>query len=258
MTWAGKRQLQYISGILFIIAIVVFILIYPSLTEKPTCSDGKQNGTETGVDCGGICFKVCSAEVSEPIVLWSRAFHLTGSIYNLVALVANQNHSAAVQNANYEFKVYNTANKFIGRRDGSTYIPPNKQFAIFESRFDAGQETVKSVSFDLLPPLSWVKLEPTLDVLPIETSEITMGTDRDFPTLNALLTNNSIYNLPAFDVVTILYDVNHNAINASKTHLLKLDSNKNSQLLFTWPEALPADAVTKDILIQINPFTTSF
>lgn len=258
MTWAGKRQLQYISGILLFIAIIVFIIIYPYLTQKPTCFDGKQNGGETGVDCGGACYHMCSADVSEPIILWSRAFHLTGNVYNLVALIVNQNHDGAIENVNYEFKIYNNANQFIGRRDGSTYIPPNKQFAIFESRFDAGQDAIKSVSFEFLPSFSWVKKEPTLDVLPIRTSDVIIGDDKDFPTLSALITNDSIYDLPAFDIVTILYDVNNNAINASKTHLLKLDSNKNAPILFTWPEALSAQPVTKDILIQINPFTTSF
>ncbi|OQD42599.1 hypothetical protein BUL40_10800, partial [Croceivirga radicis] len=28
----------------------------------PTCSDGIQNGTETGIDCGGTCGNVCEAE----------------------------------------------------------------------------------------------------------------------------------------------------------------------------------------------------
>jgi hypothetical protein len=139
MSWASRRKIQYILGLLVFISLVVFAFIYPSLTKKPTCFDNKQNGDERGIDCGGSCNLFCSQDVSEPSILWSRAFHVVGNSYNLIALVENKNKNAAISSISYEFKVYDTNNLLIGRKVGTTYIPPNKQFAIFESRFDSGQ-----------------------------------------------------------------------------------------------------------------------
>jgi hypothetical protein len=220
--------------------------------------DGKQNGTETGIDCGGSCSLVCKIDVSDPVVLWSRAFPVVGSNYNLVAFVENRNKNSGVYNASYEFRIYDNNNKLLGRREGNTFIPPNQQFAVFESRFDSGQNQIKSVSFEFLLPLTWVKKAPTLQTLPIRVSSIIFDDNKDTPSLSAIINNDSIYDLPEFDVIAILYDIEHNAINASKTHKDKLLNNNSLPVVFTWPEILSTNPITKDILIQINPFSVSF
>ena len=258
MSWASRRQFTYLFGLFAFFAIIIFIIIYPMITKKPTCFDGIQNGGEKGVDCSGSCDRVCSGEVSEPIILWSRAFPLTGNIYNLVALIENQNKNSGIKDIPYEFKIYDTNNLLIGRKSGNTYIPPNKQFAIFESRFDAGQSQIKSVSFDFLPPFNWFKKEPTLDRLPIIVDSIVKGEDKKNPSLTARVRNDSVYDIPGFDVVTILYDLNHNAINASKTYKGGLLSNTNIPISFTWPKEFSSEPVTQDIFTQINPFSVSF
>ncbi|MDE2030826.1 MAG: hypothetical protein KGI58_01015 [Patescibacteria group bacterium] len=258
MSWASHRQTQYLSGLLIFIGLVVFIIAWPSISRKPTCSDGKQNGTETGIDCGGSCQRICNADASEPIVLWQRAFPVTGSDYNLVALVENRNKQAAVAQASYEFRIYNSSNILIGRRLGTTFIPPDQQFAIFEPRFDSGASDIKSVTFDFTSPFIWLKKNPTFQTLPVTIDNVLMGSDKSNPSITARINNNSIYDLPAFNVVTILYDADHNAINASETHKDGLASNASSSLIFTWPQPFSDNPVTKDMIIMLNPFTTSF
>ncbi len=258
MSWASRRQSQYILGLLVFLGLIALIIAWPYITKKPTCFDGKQNGGESGVDCGGACQRICSAEVAEPIILWKRAFPVSNSNYNLVAFVENRNKAAAVAMASYEFRIYDTNNLLIGRREGTTFIPPNQQFAVFESRFDAGLSEVKSVQFEFTSPMVWIKKEPTIQTLPIYIDNILYGEDKTSPTLTARINNDSVYDLPAFDVITILYGADHNAVNASKTHKDGLNSNANTPILFTWPLPFNQDPVTQDVLIQINPFTTPF
>ncbi len=258
MNWATKRKLQYLSGLLGVFLIILFIILYPVIFKKPTCSDNNKNGDEIGVDCGGSCSLMCKESTSDPVILWSRAFHVVGSVYNLVAYVENQNKNAGVRNVPYEFIVYDVNNRMIGRKEGSTFIPPNKQFAVFESRFDAGQAVVKSVSFEFKQPLVWVKKEPTLNSLPIYVDNIKIGEDKNSPTLSARIKNESIQEIPSFDVITILYDEQHNAINASKTYKEGLASNDSLSVYFTWPEAFITNPVTKDVLISINPFSVTY
>lgn len=258
MSWASNRQFKYFSGLVFFVGLVAFAFLYPIIFKTPTCFDLKQNGTETGVDCGGSCSLMCKADVSDPVVLWSRAFPVINSNYNLVAYVENRNKNAGIISASYEFRVYDSNNKLLGRREGKTFIPPNQQFAVFESRFDVGQSQVKSVSFEFLSPLVWIKKAPTLQILPIHVSNIIFDDNKDTPNLSAVITNDSIYDLPEFDVVAILYDSQHNAINASMTHKDQLLNNKSLPVVFTWPEILSALPTTKDVLVQINPFLVSF
>lgn len=258
MSWASRRQSQYVFGLLAIVAIVVFLLALPTITKKPTCQDGKQNGGENGVDCGGSCQRICSADTTEPQIIWKRAFPVSGNVYNLVAFVENRNKEAAIADVSYEFRIYNSKNILIGRRVGNTFIPPNQQFAVFESRFDSGEDEIKSVDFSFTSPFIWMKKKPTIQTLPVVVDNIVVGTDKNSPTLTAKINNDSIYDLPAFDVIAILYDADHNAINASKTYKAGLASNASAGLFFTWPQALTDTPVTHDILVLINPFTTPF
>ncbi len=258
MTWATKRKLQYLGAALLLFLIVLFILLYPIIFKKPTCTDNRMNGTETGVDCGGTCSLMCKERTSDPVILWSRAFPVVGKTYNLVAFIENQNKNSAIYDIPYEFRIYDANNKLIGRRQGSTFISPNKQFAIFEPSFDSGEAEVKSVTFEFTSPFVWTKKEPTINSLPFYVDNIQMGEDKNSPSLSARIKNESIYEIPSFDVVAILYDENHNAINASKTVKDGLTSNNSLPVFFTWPEVLTSEPVTKDVLIELNPFTVSF
>lgn len=258
MSWASQRQFTYLTGALLVVAGLLFVILYPKLHKAPTCTDGKQNGQETGVDCGGGCNLYCKDEVSKPLVLWSRAFPVTGSVYNLLAYVENQNKAASVPDVNYEFRVYDEGGKLIGRREGHTFIPPNQHFAVFEARFDAGTSIPKNTTFEFVGNMNWLKKDPVVQRLPIKIDRVTIGDNTDTPTLTARINNESIYDLPEFDVITILYDENKNAIAVSKTHKDYLKAGTTLPLLFTWPKAFSSVPVVKEIIHQVNPFMVKF
>lgn len=258
MSWASQRQFQYMGGVFLFFAIIAGFIVYPILTKQATCTDGKQNGDERGVDCGGSCSKVCNADVAEPLVLWYRAFPVTGHNYNLVAYVSNTNKAAGLYNVGYEFRAYDTNNLLIGRREGTTYLPPNQQFAIFEPRFDSGKAEVKSVTFEFKQPFTWYKRAATVTTLPVHITNVILGDSKDAPTLSARINNESVHDLPEFDVVAFVYDVNHNVINASKTRLGGLESNGTANLSFSWPNAFSDTPVSNEVFMQLNPFLVSF
>lgn len=258
MNWAASRRLQYLGGLFGVCLVILAIFLYPIIFKKPTCTDGKKNGTETGIDCGGTCSLICKQEVAEPYILWSRAFSVIGNNYNLVAYVENQNKDAAIKQVNYEFRAYDENNRLLGRRQGTTYIPPSKRFPIFEPRFESGQSKIKSVTFEFTSPFVWEKKENTIDSLPIYIDNIKVSNTKDSPLLEARMRNESVNNIPAFDAVAILYDKEGNAINASKTYKNGLPSGQSIPLFFTWPEPFADDPVTEDVVFLVNPFTVSF
>ncbi len=258
MSWATRRQFKYAFGVFLFFGLIIFAIIYPVIFKAPTCQDGKNNADESGVDCGGSCSLMCKSEIFSPVVLWNRAFLVINNNYNLVAYVENRNRDSAVLKASYEFRIYDNNNKLLGRREGSTFIPPNQQFAIFEPRFDAGEGQIKTVTFEFIEPLIWVKKAPTLQALPIRVNNIVFDDNKDTPSLSAIINNDSVYDLPEFNVIAILYDKDNNAINASKTYKDKLLSNDSIPVFFTWPEILSATPVRKDVIISINPFSVSF
>ena len=59
--------------------------------KTPTCFDGVKNQNEKGLDCGGVCTRICSGDISTPIVMWQRVFQVTPGVYSAVAYIQNPN-----------------------------------------------------------------------------------------------------------------------------------------------------------------------
>ena len=57
ISWAAKKQLTYLLFALVAVAGLI-AAIWLNITA-PSCTDGKQNQDEQGIDCGGVCAKEC-------------------------------------------------------------------------------------------------------------------------------------------------------------------------------------------------------
>ena len=92
MEWAHKRQLKYLMIVLSVILLSVAFIAYRLFFSQPaTCFDNKQNGAESGIDCGGACERICLAEQRELMVHWARPSRVTDNVYNAVAYIENRN-----------------------------------------------------------------------------------------------------------------------------------------------------------------------
>src|SRR3989344_5571844 len=138
MNWALQRQLFYIGILLAFFLILAILIIYPRFNRAPSCVDGRQNGTETGIDCGGSCTNACISQVEDVSVLWARSFRVVPGRYNAVAYITNHNKNAVVDKISYRFRFADKDNLHIGKREGTAYIPRAGNFAIFEPAVDLG------------------------------------------------------------------------------------------------------------------------
>lgn len=258
MSWAGRRRFTYFSIFMSVFILVLLWIFYPVIFKSPTCFDNKKNGDERGVDCGGSCSLICKADTKDPVILWSRAFPVAGTSYNLVAMVENPNIDGAIKEVSYEFKIYDNNHLLVGTKEGTTFLPANGQYAIFGPRFDAKDNNIRSVKFDFTGEINYHKKENTLNNLPIKISNINYNIDKNSTTITALMSNSSIYNLPSYDIVGVFYDKDSNAINVSKTHKDGLKTNSKTNLTFTWPFGFSETPTSYDIIPMVNPFETDF
>ena len=105
MDWAKRRRIFYALAFAGLLLLVASYPIYLIISKAPTCFDKKQNGTETGLNCGGGCALVCTAEVKQPRVVWAKAFPIKSDIYDLGIYVENVNANAGLKNARYTIRV---------------------------------------------------------------------------------------------------------------------------------------------------------
>lgn len=245
-SWSLKRQLT----ILLIPLVLIFgfsIFVYAKyFHSSPTCFDKVKNGDETGVDCGGSCNMVCSSEALLPVVLWSKSFNVTGSVWNSVAFVQNPNINSSAKNVPYEFRLYNKKNLLITSRKGAIDIPKNKTFAVFEGGLNAGTNIVKSTEFKFGDSIAWSKdntKESEVIVVnsPIENESIA-------PKIRGTISNLNPQLVGPTELVALIFDGRGNAIDASKTIVDPLSKGSSEPFVFTWPRPFPANNLCQEQL----------
>ncbi len=252
-TWAFFRRLQYGAGIGIFFSIIFALVYVQFLYSAPTCFDSFQNGEERGVDCGGACTRICAFEVSEPVVKWARSFRVNDGQYNAVAYVENQNRIAATPELSYTFELYD-ADGLITERKGTTILPPDSVYPIFEGRIDTqGREPTQT--FITLEPIElWLPAEQGRDQFTVTDRRLS-NADAD-PRLDAKIYNTALTKADDIEVVTTIFDANGNALTSSRTILDEIPPRSEANAVFTWPEPIAKTVrsceVPTDVVLGID------
>lgn len=254
MSWRSRRQLGYLAVFGIIIIIILSFILYPVFFKEPTCSDNKQNGFETGIDCGGQCILYCPKTVALPKLDWAASFFIDEDVYNVVAMLTSTAPSAGARNAGYTFILYDEAGKVIREVKGSTFIPSASKFAVFEPQIRTGERIPVSVRFvwdeDLI---RFEKTKVNSNSLPIDVSLWRRETTLDTERLTAQISNSSLSSVLESDYIVIVYDDNGEPIATSKTRTL-LEPRSTQTLFFSWPYQFKKEPKRYELIKRINPF----
>jgi len=252
--WSAKRKFLYAGIPILFLVVVVGILGFLFFYENPTCFDGRQNGDETGVDCGGKCQLVCSAEAIDPIVRWSRAFRVTGGVYNAVSYVENPNVNSSANKVNYLFTFRDSKNVIIATRSGTVDIPKNKTFAIFEGPIDFGQTSPAKTEFYFTSDIVWSKDVSTVPDLSIKNNALSR--EDVAPRVDAFVENKSLNAVSNVEVVAIVFEDKDRAVGASRTLINRIPALGSTPIVFTWPRPFETGeescAIPVDVMLLID------
>jgi hypothetical protein len=197
----------------------------------------------------------CKSQVDEISVLWARAFKVLPGRYNAVAYLENHNSNVAVDKINYRFRFADANNVYIGKREGSTFIPPSGKFAVFEPGIDIGNSIPVYVTFEFTESPQWITVpQDKINQLQVLVSNISLVNEDTSPVLSATIKNKSFFIIPSVRVVAILYDSSGNAVSASSTFIDTLSAGEQRGINFTWPEPLPGKIIAKEIIPLYNIF----
>lgn len=255
MTWAFKRQIFYVIVVILFFSGLAFLIIYPKVSKEATCTDGRQNGTETGIDCGGSCLQACLVEQDDLSILWARAFKVVPGRYNAVAYVANYNKSSAVRKISYRFRFGDENNIYIGKREGTTFIPAGGNFAVFEPAIDIGYSLPVYTTFEFTSAPDWLQVpEEKINQLKVLVSNVELSGENTAPRLSATIRNNSLFTIKNLNLVAILYGVGGNAISVSRTYVETFGPLEVRDIAFTWPEPFEVPVTRKEIIPVFDIF----
>lgn len=253
MTWSDKRKLMYAVTVFLILVLFGGLWYIFFGYEAPSCIDKKQNQSEEGVDCGGPCSIICTAQVTPPLVLWQRVFPLGGGLSNAVAYIENSNTNLGVQEAIYSFRLYDDKNIIVAERKGRTFIGPNSRFAIIEPRISTGERVPTRAFFEFLSFSNWERTD-NLRPPPMFVRDEKLTNESTLTRLDATLKNGTIVDIDNIDAVAILYDKNENAVAVSSTKVDTLPKEGSVNLVFTWPKIITDDIGRIEVIPRVDPF----
>lgn len=234
LSWSARRRLIYTIGTLLPIFIIIMTIFFFVWYEKPTCFDGKQNGDELGVDCGGGCEILCPNQAIDAEILWSRAFEILPGVYNLVSYIENPNIGSRVDYAPYRFVAYDSNNNVLVERRGVASIPERNNFVVFEGTVRTEGKKISRTVFSFTQKLDWkISDDEPID---IEVKNTTLVGTETMPRITTTLKNNSLFDFREVEVPVIVFDSEGNAINASRTLIDNFIRETERDLVFTWPE----------------------
>ena len=229
LSWSGRRKALYTS-VAGLLALMLAIFVYQGLfTAPPLCTDGRQNGDERGVDCGGSCSLLCKSESSPPTVLWSRAFRAAPQTYTAAAYIKNGNPGAGARHVGYSFQLFDADQKLVVERDGIADLPPVPTIPIIETGINVGNRTVTSALFAFSNEAVWVRAGQ-MPALSASNQQLSPDGSR----FDATIHNDSLVSARVM-VAAVLFDADGVARAASKS-TLTLSPRSSTPVVFTWGE----------------------
>lgn len=251
MSWATKRKLIYGGGVFALAIFLSIFLFYKYFYIPPTCSNHTQDGDETGIDCGGSCQAVCTSDALTPVVLWSKIFNISGSVYNLAAYVENPNLSSQNPEAHYIFNVYDDAHNLLVAKSGVTFVPASKKFVVFESGIIIPNKIPKRVEFEFTSFGAWQKVSKAEPSIAIHYSGLESTSTR--PNINGTVTNNSLADISKLELTSLVSDSAKNVIAVSRTFVDNIAEGGSQPFIFTWPKpfSLGVEACTNPVDVAL-------
>lgn len=247
MDWRIKKQIVYFLIVALFIGGIVAVVVYFYI-PKPTCTDGKQNQEETGVDCGGPCGP-CIINPKEIAVLWTRVMEIDESLYEVASLIENQNLFYGLSEFKYNFKLYDSKNVLVAVREGSTFLNPQDRFVIFETKIDTGRRDAAKAVVEINHTGEWEYLDKGKPSIIVSRKSFS---NTPFPVASAYLYNQSLFPVKNIYAYIVLSDKEGNAIAVSSTRVDVLSGEGGKEITFTWPAPFPELPSSSEIYTRIN------
>ena len=248
-SWSQRRKSIYFAGFAAFLLVVAVLPAYLIFYKAPTCFDGKQNGGEKGIDCGGSCVKLCRSQYLDPNIIWARVIEVKPGLYNALAYIENPNIDAGADSISYIFKIKDSDGVLIYEKNGKTFIPPNKFFAVFEDGIPAGKKIPAKAIFEFTSGAIWKNQENK--EAGINILKKTISREEFSPRVDATLENATLESISDIEAVAIVYGEDENALGFSRTFIDKLNKGESQNIAFTWPEPFASNIVKIEIIPRI-------
>jgi Mg-chelatase subunit ChlD len=234
-SWAKKRQTIVIIGFLVLAVLILSIVGYVFFYDAPTCMDNRKNQNETGIDCGGLCARICEDDAERLTIDWVRLFKIREGVYSAVARLENPAPNSIAKDVPYTFSLKDRGGRVVATRSGSVFIPSRDTFVVFEGTIISDDDP-ESVTFAFDEEPAWERsdyIEPDIVVVDKQLTDL-----ETTPRLVATLQNPHLVDIKNITLDALIYDDQGNAVQVSETYIERIGAGATTKATFTWPNPI--------------------
>ncbi|QQR64859.1 hypothetical protein IPH92_04890 [Candidatus Kaiserbacteria bacterium] len=253
--WAMMRRIQYMGGSFIFLALIGSMFYCSYCYVGTTCCDRTKNGDERRMDRGGDCSRMCRMDISAPKVLWVAPFKIMDGQYNVVAYIENSNRETGTGNMPYTITLSDTEGVIV-ERSGTTVLPPDGTYPIFEGRVMTGTRvpTAAAITFEDEDDVVWMKASIGRNEFFLEERDLT-GVD-DSPRLTAQIRNTLLEETREVEIVATVFNSSGKPLTAARTVVEYFQGRTTEKVIFTWPQpiakTLRSCDVSTDVVLAID------
>lgn len=248
MSWSARRRFI----VLFIIgatAVGFFSVVLASVFyQAPSCSDRVQNQDEEGVDCGGSCPYLCTAQLQPPTTLFAKAVTNDSGRTDVIALVENKNASAAAKNVSYRISLHGTDGLLLQDVTGTFDIPPGATVPVYAPGVALGKQKVGRAFLSIdQSSIRWFSAPTDPRIVP-SVSNIKQGGLTQVPRIEATLANTSVLAMTNIRTIVLVRDARGEVMAVSGTIVQTIPAQGQATATFTWNTEFPGVPASIEVL----------
>jgi hypothetical protein len=244
-------------GYLLFFGTLLFGLYFVFLRVPPTCTDGKRNQNEAGIDCGGTCAAACELPLSaKDIVTREIAFVPSdrGS-YDVLASIYNPNDVAGAVQFSYTLSLRDASGALLSEQSGTSFLLPQENKYLLA--FHLTSTTVPAEATLAISEVVWERFlgyteRPRVMVVQQAYERIRSGPG--YGVASGLVVNESPYDFRSLLVKVVLRDAAGKPLAINETKMSTVFSKEQRDFRLLWPVAFPGEVKNAEMSVEADAY----
>lgn len=232
ISWRLQRQMLIFTIYALIIILPVAYIVFRLLSQSASCFDGKLNGDETGVDCGGACSLRCDGTYKSLKVNFTRVLKVDENKYDVFALIENFNPTVAFPKVPYNASIYSSEGILLLSASGTLSVNPSAQAVVYLPNLEIKQ-VPKIIDFNLSKHNAILQINNNPNKINVSTWTSQKGVNDTLQVIGELVNpfSSSANNV---SIYALLYDDTRTVYAVGKTRIKTLKGREKTAIAYTW------------------------